>query len=192
MDIEHTKYLLSDLATDLTLYSEIYGPEDSVSVLNKFNGFVFGRLQFCLIERILLGFARFMDPAESRVKGGINENLSLKNLIRNYNLENDDVISKKFNEIENMYQSANIKNYRNTLISHNDKNTKLGLTKVNFFITPNNAHKMLSCMMNLVNEIADKTGKKLKNIEENSYISFPQNKGGIAFIAKLKNRITSR
>ena len=69
MDVGHTKYLLDDLSKDLTLYSELYEPEESVSILNNINGFVFGRLQFCLSERIFLAFARFMDPAESRVNG---------------------------------------------------------------------------------------------------------------------------
>lgn len=187
MDIKHTKLLLSDLATDLTLYSEIYGPEESVSVLNNFNGFVFGRLQLCLIERILLGFARFMDPAESRVKGGKSENLSLKYLIKQYEQSQDDDVLNKYQEIESMYESASIKNYRNMLLSHNDKNAKLGFTKIEISVTPNEAHKLLSCMMNLVTEIEYKIGRSTERVAMSSYMTFPRNNGGVAFIKKLKN-----
>ncbi|MDF1692459.1 MAG: hypothetical protein P1U47_08815 [Zhongshania sp.] len=77
MDVKHIKFLLDEISKDVTLYSEIYGPQESVDILNEFNGFVFGRLQFCLSERMFMAFARLMDPADTRVKGGISENLSL-------------------------------------------------------------------------------------------------------------------
>ena len=189
MDLKHTKYLLNDLATDLTLYSEIYGPEESVLVLNEFNGFVFGRFQFCLIERIMLGFARLMDPAESRVKGGKNENLSLKNLIKTYDLDSDNDVSRIFSEIETMYESANIRNYRNMLLSHNDKQVKLGDIKVNLTITPNEAHTMLSHMFSFISVIEYKTGKSSHRVSKSSHITLPRDKGGIAFINKLKKYV---
>jgi hypothetical protein len=185
VDVEHTKYLLDDLSKDLTLYSELYGPEDSVSILNNLNGFVFGRLQFCLSERIYLGFARFMDPAESRVRGGTSANLSLKNLIEKYSLKDDETISEIYNEIEVMYQNTNISEYRNKLLGHNDKDVKLGFTQVDIEITPNLAHKLLSLMMKLVNDISNRTGRIItsKSSDSNNIIAY---KNSSEFLTKLK------
>ena len=96
MELDRIKFMLSDLATDMTLYSQMFGPKESVDVLNKFNGLVFGRLQYCLIDRIFLGFAKFMDPAESGFRGRKNENLSLKYLIQKYKLSDDPDVKEKY------------------------------------------------------------------------------------------------
>ena len=185
MDVEHTKYLLDDLSKDLTLYSELYGPEESVAILNNLNGFIFGRLQFCLSERIFLGFARFMDPAESRVRGGISENLSLKNLIDKYSLKDDKTISEIYNEIKIIYQNTNINEYRNKLLGHHDKDVKLGFTQVDISITPNLAHKLLSLMMKLTNEISNTTGKSMNSKISDSH-NIIAHKKSIEFLTDLQ------
>lgn len=186
MEINRINFLLSDLAVDLTLYSQLYGPEESVATLNEFNGLVFGRLQHCLIDRIFLGFARFMDVPESRVKGGSTENLSLKFIVRENDLEGDKEISARLQAIEDKYRCANLGQYRNKRLSHNDLKVALGDAKVDVSITPNDAHKLLSDMMNLVATIELKTGRTDKSVGKSSHITLPRDKDGYAFLARLK------
>lgn len=169
MDIAHTNFLLEDLSKDITLYSEVFDPEDSVSALNKCNGAVFSRLQLCLSERIFLSFARLMDPAESFSKRRKVENLSIENLIEKYSLESDYSISTKFSEIKAMYDTTNIDEYRNKLLGHNDKNVKLGFSQVDIVITSKFAHKMLTFMKILLKEIAIKTDYPLAQKNPDSY-----------------------
>ena len=102
MEIERIKYLLSELSVDLTLYSQLYGLEEAVEVLNQFNGLVFGRLQHCLIERIFIEFAKLMDKG----KMGKNENLSLEYIIKKNNLENDQAVIDRYDEIKDMYKKT--------------------------------------------------------------------------------------
>jgi len=169
MDIAHTNFLLEELSKDITLYSEVFSPEESVSILNKCNGPVFARLQFSLSERMFLSFARRMDPDESFDKSKKVENISLKNHIKKYCLENDGTIAEILSEIEAMYYTTNIGEYRNKQLGHNDKNVKLGFSRVDVTITPNFAHKMLSFMKALLNEIATKTKYPLEQKNADSY-----------------------
>jgi len=186
MDVKHTKFLLDNLSKDVTLYSEIYGPQESVDILNEFNGFVFGRLQFCLSETMFMAFARFMDPADTKIKGDHHDNLSLKNLIKKYQLEKDQSLLKKYKEIEVMYKATNISNYRNKKLGHNDKNVKLGYTKVEVNITPNQAHELLSLMMAFVVEISIKINKPISSQNTNSNNVAAQQNSSI-FLTKLKS-----
>ncbi|MFT6908211.1 MAG: hypothetical protein ACJAS1_004905 [Oleiphilaceae bacterium] len=181
MDIDRLKRLLSELSIDITLYSQLYGPEESVSVLNHFNGLVFGRLQYCLIDRIFIEFAKLMD--KEKMCG--NENLSFLYIIKKYDLESDSEISHKHTNIVKIYKETNIPNYRNKELSHNDLQTKLGSTKVDVTITPKGAHELLNSMFSLVNEIEYKLGRTTHKVGKSSYISLPREKDGLSFIAKL-------
>ncbi len=186
MDVKHTKFLLDDLSKDVTLYSEIYGPQESVDILNEFNGFVFGRLQFCLSERMFMAFARLMDPADTKIKGGKYENLSLKNLIQKYQLEKDPSLSKTYKKIDTIYKATNISDYRNKKLGHNDKNVKLGYTSSEVNITLDQAHELLSLMMIFVVEISTKTSKPISSQNTNSNNVMAQENSPI-FLNKLKS-----
>lgn len=186
MDVKHIKFLLDDLSKDVTLYSELFAPQESVDALNEFNGFVFGRLQLCLSERMFMAFARLMDFSETRIRGGISENLSLQNLIQRCQLEKDPVISKQYEKIEAIYKSTNIKGYRNKNLGHNDKSVKLGYTNSEVNITPNQAHDLLSLMMVLVVDISFRINEPVsnQNIESNNVAA----KGNSsAFLNSLKS-----
>lgn len=61
---------------------------------------------------MFLALSRLMDSAKTRVKGGTSENLSLQNLIQEYQLESDPDISEKFKKIESIYKATNINEYR--------------------------------------------------------------------------------
>ena len=181
MEIERIKYLLSELSVDLTLYSQLYGLEEAVEVLNQFNGLVFGRLQHCLIERIFIEFAKLMDKGRM----GKNENLSLEYIIKKNNLENDQAVSDRYDEIKDMYKKTNIKNYRNKLLSHNDVKSRLESVKIKVSITPNEAHELLKSIHGLINEIEIKLGLSSFRVENDTYMIFPSGKSGTSFINKL-------
>jgi hypothetical protein len=181
MDIDRLKSLLTELSIDMTLYSQLYGPEESVAVLNQFNGLVFGRLQYCLIDRIFIEFAKLMD----KEKMGSNDNLSFLFIIKKYDLESDAEVSLKHKEIVKIYKETNIPKYRNKELSHNDLKTKLGNTKIDVSITPKGAHELLNSMFSLVSEIEYKLGRTTHRVGKSSSISLPRDKDGSSFINKL-------
>ena len=75
------------------------------------------------------------------------------------------------------------------MLSHNDREAKLGFNKVKTSITPDKAHELLSCMMNLVNEIEFKTGRATHRVSSCSHIVLPRDNDGVSFIQKLSKSI---
>jgi hypothetical protein len=56
-ELEVLKGYFSSLCTELTIYKELFTKQESVGVMNKFNSFIFSRIQRAYIEKICLSLA---------------------------------------------------------------------------------------------------------------------------------------
>ncbi|MDF1693620.1 MAG: hypothetical protein P1U47_14665 [Zhongshania sp.] len=111
---------------------------------------------------------------------------TLQNLIKKYQLEKDLIISKQYKKIDAIYKATNIKDYRNKKLGHNDKDVKLGYTKSEVNITPNQAHDLLSLMMVLVVDISSKVGESISSQNtESRDVTAKENSS--TFLNKLKS-----
>lgn len=184
-EFAHFENLLLDLAVDVTLYNQIFAPENAVETLNRFNRLVFGRLQLALIDRLFLGIARFMDPAATGRRSD-RANLSFPFVIGEYNLSQDQEVSDAFAVLKHTYETTNIGQYRNKSLSHHDVATKLGRAKAESSVTPNQVQEILTDMMNLASLIKFKSGQDEHRVGLSSKVTLPRELDGFAFIAKLR------
>ncbi|ATG79761.1 MULTISPECIES: AbiU2 domain-containing protein [unclassified Pseudoalteromonas] len=166
----------SNLCVDLTLYSELFTEEHSISVLNKFNPLVFSRIQKAYIEKLCLSIACLLDPAET----GKNKNLSLARIIKQCECPGLDEKQKKLQEL---YVSTGIKKWRQKLLAHNDLGTLMGRKTLDLKFEHDDVEYILELIQEIFNDISDPT------VHTDIKVTLPFDQNGKAFINKLKQSL---
>lgn len=128
-ELKTLKNYFAGICTDLTLYMQLFGQEEHVCELEKFNSFVFSRFERAYLERICLKIATLMDPPKSMGK----ENLSLTRFIEQ---TSSSLLKDRFDCLKVFYEKSGIKDWRNKVLAHADLLTlsgevelKVGFTK---------------------------------------------------------------
>ncbi|HHY0497657.1 AbiU2 domain-containing protein [Vibrio parahaemolyticus] len=186
-EIKRIKFLLNELCTDLTVYTQIYGDEQSVSVLNEFNPLVFGRIQKACINNLFMGFSRLLDPAFSGRER--NRNLTLNYIVEAYDLGSDEDVSEAMSLVKKLHDETNIRVFRNKLLGHSDLAAQLGNISVSTNVTPEKARELLAAMYNVINKIEFKLGHVEFCVHSTADMVLPREFDGYSFIDKLGKNV---
>jgi hypothetical protein len=160
------------LCTDLTIYNQLFGSDDSIKVLNEFNGLIFQRIQSNFIERICLKIACLMDPAKS----GSNKNLSLKRLVEISSVQE---LADAYEKLNNYYQDTGIKTWRNKILAHTDLKAAMGEYDFNLSFEVNDLKLIIQEIQNILDLIKDPT------VYTEAEVTLPFDSDGNSFIFKL-------
>lgn len=161
-----------NLCLDLTLYGDLFTTEASMNVIDKFNSLVFGRIKKAYLENLCLSIACLLDPAAT----GSNKNLSLARIIKQCDcIELDD----KYRELEELYSTTGIKNWRRKLLAHNDLSTLMGKTPLELNFEHNDIAELIELIQEIFDDIADPT------VYTDIRITLPFDQDANAFIQKL-------
>jgi hypothetical protein len=105
---------------------DLYGNPKLVPKLANAGVVLFNDLQAYLVDGVLLTLARLADPATTRVRGIIEDNLSFSRIVQEVPVEEIGLITKLESRL-NIYlaKAENIKTHRNKRIAHHDLTTML-------------------------------------------------------------------
>lgn len=172
-ELKVLKSYFVNLCTDLTLYSELFTSQESVNVLNEFNSLVFSRIQKAYIEKLCLSIACLLDPAET----GKNKNLSLAHIVKQCNCPE---LDNKLSQLNGLYESTGIKQWRQKLLAHNDLRTLMGTKPLNLKFGHDDIENIIELIQEIFDDISDPT------VHTDIKVVLPYDKNGRAFIRKLR------
>jgi len=119
--LEIMQRVVADVATEFTLYTQLFVKPESIDLLNKTASMVFSSYQRSLLNTIYISISRILDPATSgRDK---DSNLSFKFLISELEIAENKELSKLLSNTQQLFISTGLRKYRNKVISHNDLRT---------------------------------------------------------------------
>jgi hypothetical protein len=119
--VETMQKVVADVATEFTLYTQLFVMPDTIDLLNKTASMVFSSYQRSLLNTIYISISRILDPATSgRDK---DSNLSFKFIISELELTENKELSELLSNTQQLFVSTGLKKYRNKVISHNDLRT---------------------------------------------------------------------
>ena len=166
----------ASLCTDLTIYNQLFGCDESISVLNEFNGLIFGRIQLNFVERICLKIACLMDPASSG-KGGANKNLSLKRLV---DISQNNELKETYDRLQASYEKTGIKIWRNKILAHTDLKTAMGEYDFELKLDKDTLNEIIREIQDIYDLIKD------PNVYTDTAVTLPFDKDVNSFLTKLK------
>ncbi|MFQ6372680.1 hypothetical protein [Shewanella sp. YIC-542] len=120
-NIETMQSIVADIATEFTLYSQLFVKPESIDLLNKTAATVFSSYQRSLLNTIYISISRILDPATS--SSDKDSNLSFNFLIKELKLTENKELSELLSNTQQLFVATGIKKYRNKVISHNDLRT---------------------------------------------------------------------
>ncbi|EDM65953.1 hypothetical protein PE36_08126 [Moritella sp. PE36] len=183
-DLEVFSKKLSNVAFEITLYSQLYGTNESVTKLNNFNPLVFGVFQKNMYVSICLELAKLLDKAGEKS----NKNLSIDRLVIHMNLSDDNEIKKLIYTAIALYKSS-IKKFRNEVIAHND----YGMAMKRKILPSNGNIDDLEELCNLIygvySAIRFKTGKDSVQVSRRVSTVLPRELDGYSFLRKLEENV---
>jgi hypothetical protein len=122
IDFKAFRGLCIIIKRDYNTYKSLYfsGNDD---LLKKVAGKFFFDISEILVRDWILQVSRIMDPAETKVKGQVRENLTIKNI--NKQLESKGFLSKDIKDISNniLQYGKKLQSARNKIIAHVDRET---------------------------------------------------------------------
>ncbi|MEJ6079673.1 hypothetical protein MT391_14210 [Vibrio sp. 1-Bac 57] len=119
--IEKMQRVIADLATEFTLYNQLFVNPNAIELLNKTAPMVFSSYQRSLLNTIYMGISRILDPAKNG--RGNDSNLSFKFLVEELALTDHKELSELLANTLETFTSTGLKKYRNKVMSHNDLRT---------------------------------------------------------------------
>lgn len=172
------------LCTDLTIYNQLFGSYDSVSVLKEFNNFIFHRIQINFIEKICLRIACLMDPATSG-RSGTNKNLALKRFVE---IASCSELNLAYGKLYESYEKTGIKTWRNKILAHTDLETAMGNFTFNLNLETDDLNQMIREIQDIVDLIKD------PEVYTDTAVTLPFGNDVSSFIYKLKklNSVTDK
>ncbi|WP_176432249.1 MULTISPECIES: AbiU2 domain-containing protein [unclassified Vibrio] len=183
--VEKLKSLLIDVSTDMKFYEQIFGVKENIQTLVEFSNWVFSNYQSALVNSIMMKVSRLMDPVASCGE----DNLSFKNVVERCDLSNDEQILPLLAELDQVYKTTGLKNYRNKVLSHNDakslltnKSTKVNLNQVEL-------SELIKDMWHLLAVIEHRSGLENSVPEYSTEHLIPASEDGEWFIEKLRRRM---
>jgi hypothetical protein len=119
--LEAFKRLVAELCHDFTVYSGMFGKEETRLSTNKLGRNVMLVVERSLLTQICLRYAALVHDNSKRQKGGVidksEEVISLKELIEPLN---SDWLNSTLVKMKSFYIESNLKKWRNKVIAHND------------------------------------------------------------------------
>ncbi|MFB2718439.1 AbiU2 domain-containing protein [Shewanella xiamenensis] len=177
------KNRLSDISLNFTVYSELFDNTHSIETLNNFHSFIFGNYQKCLVDALYLEVAKLFDP-----KGDKDKNLSFSYLISLTNDNNHAELNKDFEELCTLFESSNLKKYRNKLLAHNDLKAIQGIKAAKPEVTTETLEVLLKRCWSLFGKIEYALGITDRAYQTSPHILLPTGTGIDEFITKLQER----
>ena len=169
-----TKLLLENLSNELywlhakwNIYLQLYGTEpEDLELINEMSPHFFRIIQDTLIDEILLGLCRLMDPIKTHSRKEIRENLSFKYLIDKINTS---INSEAKIALENLLNQLDLKTdemrtQRNRRITHFDLLTKAKVDEIPN-VTRDMVEDVLRLSSQLLNTVAQLQGGTQKEYE---------------------------
>jgi hypothetical protein len=171
----------------IQIYSELFS-EESVDALIEFSSDVFGVIQRSMHDEIVISLSRIYDGKGYDRKKVFSENLSQRNLVSKYKsilMDNEKLRNLK-EETTVLLKKIDIKKYRDTKVSHNDKLTMLERIgaekhKITFDAVVSLIEKSLDLIIGIKSEV-----KKMTNVSLPVNIMEKYEGKGINFICKIK------
>lgn len=174
-DLAVLKRYFSDICTDLSLYMQLFSYEEHLIELNKFNGFVFSRLEKSYLEKICLKVATLMDPPKSMG----NENLSLRRFIEQ---TKSTMLKGYYERLYEFYEKSGIKDWRNKVLAHADLAVLAGESSININFERHDIDNFVAEIQEFIDWVSDpKTATDHK-------IVLPRDVDGYAFIHKVRTQ----
>lgn len=174
-ELQTLRHYFSGICTDLTLYMQLFGQEEHVAELNKFNGFIFSRIERACLERICLKVATLMDPPKSMGK----ENLSLGRFI---NQTKSSLLQGLFNSLKEFYEESGIKDWRNKVLAHADLLTLSGEVELNVNFTRQEIDNFVAKIQEFIDWISD------PQVATDHQVVLPRGVDGYSFISKIRSQ----
>lgn len=172
-DLAILKQYFSDICSDLTLYMQLFSDDDHVIELNKFNGFVFSRLENAYLEKICLKIATLMDPASSMG----NENLSLRRFIAQ---TQSVLLQNLFDRLFEFYKKSGIKDWRNKVLAHADLSVLSGGSDTSINFERQDVDKFVAEIQEFIDLVDD------PRVATDHQVVLPRDMDGYSFIHKIR------
>jgi hypothetical protein len=162
MDTE-SKIIYEELSKEVTwlnlkwaCYVELYESKEShIDLMNEAAPEFFSTIQELLLESIILNIARLCDPASTRIKGKIIENLSIGNLIESLkDVSYCSTINNLLDEAKNIGRFARFP--RNKYIAHLGKKEALEQGNMLDKVTKDEIEKAINDIVSVMNCIGDR------------------------------------
>ncbi|NKF52734.1 hypothetical protein G3R49_19440 [Shewanella sp. WXL01] len=174
-ELQALKQYFTGICTDLTLYMQLFSQEANITELNKFNGFVFSRLQRAYLERICLKVATLMDPPKSMG----NENLSLRRFI---NQTKSSLLQNQFDLLYEFYKNSGIKDWRNKVLAHADLLTLSGENELNVNFTNQEVEAFVADIQGFIDWVTN------PKVQTDHQVVLPRDVDGYSFMHKIKSQ----
>jgi hypothetical protein len=154
--IEEMQRVIADLATELTLYNQLFVNPDAIELLNQTAPMVFSSYQRSLLNTIYMGISRILDPAKNGK--GNDSNLSFKFLVEELALTDHEKLSELLANTLETFTSTGLKKYRNKVMSHNDLQTINNRTQ-HLFLNYNGLNLLMEQLWQLLDMIRYAVGE---------------------------------
>ncbi|NRQ41580.1 hypothetical protein HRH59_03230 [Rheinheimera sp. YQF-2] len=174
-ELKTLKHYFSGICTDLTLYMQLFGQEEHVAELNKFNSFIFSRFERACLERICLKIATLMDPPKSQGK----DNLSLRRFIEQ---TDSSLLQGLFNSLKDFYEKSGINDWRNKVLAHADLLTLSGEVELKVSFTKQEVDDFVAKIQEFIDWVSD------PKVATDHQVVLPRDVDGYSFISKIKSQ----
>lgn len=175
LDLDRFIVELDRLISTVHFYDEVYCNDEGINAISSLSLEAAKIIQLSVHNDIVLSTARLLfDGKGFESSGTTYENLSLYNLVCNYEEHIDQELHEQRNKISQLKQKINVKEYRNLVIAHNDKATITGQN-------PAPKHQIeTEILLDLLRESRSLLfGIRLKVAKENGETSLPVNDGNV-------------
>ncbi|QFS87420.1 MULTISPECIES: hypothetical protein [unclassified Marinobacter] len=175
LDLDRFIVELDRLITTVHFYDEVYCNNEGVNAISSLSLEAAKIIQLSVHNDIVLSTARLLfDGKGFESSGTTYENLSLYNLVCNYEEHIDQELHEQRNKISQLKQKINVKEYRNLVIAHNNKATITGQN-------PAPKHQIgTEILLDLLRESRSLLfGIRLKVAKENGETSLPVTDGNV-------------
>lgn len=172
-ELELLNQYFSSICIDLTLYMQLFNHKNHVMELNKFNGFVFSRLENAYLEKICLKIATLMDPPKCRE----DENLSLRRFTEKIN---SPMLQKSFSCLNEFYEKSGIRDWRRKVLAHADLSVLSGKVKIEMNFERVDIDDFIARVQELIDWLVD------PRVATDHQAVLPRDTDGFSFIQKIR------
>ncbi len=188
-DLEAYLIELSRVQKNVNLYDELYCNEDAKAALENASRNVFNVLGRALNTEILVSVAALFDGEGYRVRGNEYSYLSQRYLVKKYEHQIDAELLEYRKTTSRIWQSLNIKAYRDFLIAHNDLAHYIGKQTTSHSVSTDLLLDLLNASYSLMHGILNKKLASEGGYQKHYLGQYGYEDSGGYLIEKLKNII---
>lgn len=119
----HIKNAYLGILVDQRFYKNLFQSKHSVDLLNESASFFWHKIQFIMVDSLILRVGILMDPALSG-RGTTNANASIAQLLKLNGISEEKIFSQRLSDCESA--SETLKVHRNKRVAHADLEVSLG------------------------------------------------------------------